>query len=127
MARRVLLIVLSRPGAFERLFDTGRRLMVALEGILAAYGVEGRVVGEPPLFDVVFTQGAVSNHRDMLAGNTRMLKRFNALLGEIGILKADSKFYVSTAISDEDITRTIAAMDDAISRLVRECDEGLVP
>ena len=119
--------VLSRPGAFERLFDTGRRLMAALEEILAANGVEGRVVGESPLFDVVFTHGAIGNHRDMLAANTAMLKRFNALLRENGVLKADSKFYVSTAIRDEDITRTIAAMDDAVGRLVRECDASLLP
>ena len=116
--------VLSRPGVFERLFDTGRRLMAALERILAANGIDARVVGEPPLFDVVFTHGAVSNHRDMLAGNTAMLKRFNALLLENGVLKADSKIYVSTAIDDEDIARTIAAMEDAIARLARERDAG---
>ena len=119
--------VLSRPGAFDRLFDTGRRLMAALEGILAANGIDARVVGEPPLFDVVFTHGAVNNHRDMLTGNAAMLKRFNALLGESGVLKADSKIYVSMAINDEDITRTIAAMEDAISRLARERDAGLLP
>ncbi len=119
--------VLARPGAFDLLYATGRRLMTALEGILAAHGIAARVVGEPPLFDVVFTHGAVSNHRDMLAGNASMLKRFNALLAEQGILKADTKIYVSTAINDEDITRTIAAMDDAVGRLARECDAGLVP
>ncbi len=119
--------VLSRPGTFERLFDTGGRLMTALEDILAANGIEGRVIGEPPLFDVVFTQGTVSNHRDMLAANSTMLKRFNALLGENGVLKADSKIYVSTAISDEDITRTVAAMEDAISRLAQERHAGLLP
>ena len=119
--------ILSRPGVFDRLFDTGRRLMTALKGILATNGVEGRVVGEPPLFDVVFTHGAVSNHRDMLAANATMLKRFNALLRENGVLKADSKFYVSTAVGDEDIFRTIAAMDDAIGRLARERDAGLLP
>ncbi len=116
--------VLSRPGAFERLFETGRRLMAALEGVLAANGIDARVVGEPPLFDVVFTPGAVRNHRDMLAGSAAMLKRFNALLKENGVLKADSKFYVSMAIDDEDIPRTIAAMDDAIGRLARECEAG---
>ena len=62
----------------------------------------------------------------MLSGNAAMLKRFNALLMENGVLKADSKIYVSTAIDDEDITRTIAAMEDAVGRLARECHAGHV-
>src|SRR5437016_977075 len=47
--------ILKRPGAYERIFATGRELMGALGELLKANGVTAQVIGEPPLFDAVFS------------------------------------------------------------------------
>ena len=46
--------ILRRPGAYERLFATGRELMGALAELLKREALPAQVTGEPPLFDVVF-------------------------------------------------------------------------
>jgi glutamate-1-semialdehyde 2,1-aminomutase len=109
--------VLRRPGTYERLFDTGRMLMSALAERLSAAGFEAQVVGEPPLFDVVFAAGNLQNYRDTLRGNAEHLTRFNALLRERGILKGTSKYYLSTSLTEVDIQHTLEAWDGAISAM----------
>ena len=83
--------ILRRPGAYERLFATGRELMGTLAELLKAHGVTAQVTGEPPLFDVVFSAEPVRDYRGTLRGDAEMLRRFNALLRERGILKGESE------------------------------------
>ena len=49
--------VLKQPGVYEQVFRTGRTLMSALSEILRKAGIKATVVGEPPLFDVLFKIG----------------------------------------------------------------------
>jgi glutamate-1-semialdehyde 2,1-aminomutase len=112
--------ILSRPGTYERFFDTGNRLMTALAAKLDAAGFEAQVVGVAPMFDVVFAGGAMDNHRDVLRGDAKLAARLNTLLKERGVLKSAVKYYVSTAIDDSDVAQTIAAWDSAIDQLAAE-------
>jgi glutamate-1-semialdehyde 2,1-aminomutase len=75
------------------------------------------VVGEDPLFDVVFTDEPVHDYRGVLTQNRELLRRFNAELLARGILKASSKMYVSLAHSAADVEQTLTA--------VREVFEGM--
>jgi glutamate-1-semialdehyde 2,1-aminomutase len=112
--------ILRRPGAYERIFATGRELLSALAELLKANGVIGQVIGEPPLFDVVFCSEPARDYRGTLRGNAEMLRRFNALLRERGVLKGDSKYYVSLAHTPEDIRHTCEAWASAIEVLVAD-------
>ncbi len=77
------------------------------------------VTGEPPLFDVVFGVSEVRNYRDTLKGDTEMMRTFNRLLRERGILKGESKYYISLAHDAADIRFTKDAWADAIKELVK--------
>jgi glutamate-1-semialdehyde 2,1-aminomutase len=110
--------ILRRPGSYERIFATGRELMETLSELLRRSGVAAQVVGEPPLFDVVFTSEPIRDYRGTLRGNADMLRRFNALLRERGILKGESKYYVSLAHTPEDIRFTREAWASALAVLV---------
>jgi glutamate-1-semialdehyde 2,1-aminomutase len=112
--------ILHRPGAYENLFETGRTLMNGLSEKLEAAGIEARVIGEPPLFDVYFTSGEIRNYRDTLRGDKQKAARFNALVRERGILKGESKYYVSTALEPADIQQTLDAWDHAIAVMKNE-------
>jgi glutamate-1-semialdehyde 2,1-aminomutase len=110
--------ILRRPGAYERLFATGRELMGTLADLLERSGLPAQVTGEPPLFDVVFTGKPVRDYRGTLRGDAETMRRFNALLRERGILKGESKYYVSLAHTQEDIRHTCDAWASAIEALV---------
>jgi glutamate-1-semialdehyde 2,1-aminomutase len=110
--------ILRRPGAYDQIFATGRELMGALAELLKRNGLTAQVTGEPPLFDVVFSNEPVRNYRGTLRGDADMLRRFNALLRERGVLKGESKYYVSLAHTPEDIRHTRDAWASAIEALL---------
>ena len=71
------------------------------------------------MFDVVFSDASVSNYRDFIRGDSVKAKRFNLLLREKGILKPESKFYVSLALDKKDLSQTAEAINYASSNLLR--------
>jgi len=109
--------ILKRPGTYERIHATGRELMGALGELLKRAGIAAQVTGEPPLFDIVFTDEPIRDYRSTLSGDADLMRRFNALLRERGILKGESKYYISLAHTDQDIKDTIGMWKDAIAEL----------
>lgn len=109
--------ILKRPGAYEQVFATGRTLMAALSDLLQRSGFKAQVIGEPPLFDILFTDQPVKDYRDTLKADTAILKRFNQLLRARGLMKGESKYYVSLAHTQADIDHTIGAWTDALKEL----------
>lgn len=109
--------VLRHPSAYERLFATGRTLMEGLQARLDKAGVKARVIGVPPLFDVVFADGEMRDYRDTARGDAQMMRRFNQVLRENGVFKGDSKFYISLAHDEHDIAAALTAFDAAAKAL----------
>lgn len=109
--------VLKRPGTYEGVFANGRRLMATLSELLKKHGVKAQVIGEPPLFDIIFTDQPIKDYRDTLKADTAMLKRFNQALRARGIMKGDSKYYVSVAHTQADIDHTIGAWEEALQEI----------
>lgn len=109
--------VLKRPGTYEGVFANGRRLMDTLSELLKKHGVKAQVIGEPPLFDIIFTDQPIKDYRDTLKADTAMLKRFNQALRARGIMKGESKYYVSVAHTQADIDHTIGAWEEALKEI----------
>ncbi|WP_136658018.1 aminotransferase class III-fold pyridoxal phosphate-dependent enzyme [Nitratireductor sp. XY-223] len=112
--------ILRRPGAYDRLRRSGETLMTAMTGALTKAGVDHRIVGDPTLFDVVFTARDVRDYRDVFAADAGLNARFNAALRAKGIFKSPGKLYPSLALSDEDIAQTVDAIDFAAYELCRQ-------
>jgi len=108
--------ILKRPGAYERIFKTGRALMEGYTQALKDIRIKAVVLGDAPMFDVVFTEREVRDYRTAL-GDEATMKRCNLLLRERGILKSDSKYYISTVHTDEDVRFTLDAFASAIREL----------
>lgn len=115
------LAVLKRPGAYEGVFATGRELMAGFARAIEGAGVAAQVIGVPPLFDVAFRAGEIADYRGWLAQDAEMQKRFNRAMLEAGVLKGESKFYVSLAHDAADVRLTLEAFARAIEQaMVRE-------
>jgi glutamate-1-semialdehyde 2,1-aminomutase len=106
--------VLRAPGTYERAFATGERLIEALSGMIRERGLPAQVIGEPVLFDIIFAEGPVFDYRSGLHQDFDAMRRFNLALRGEGVLKGDTKFYVSTAHDDADVAKTVAAFRVAL-------------
>jgi glutamate-1-semialdehyde 2,1-aminomutase len=109
--------IMKRAGAYERLWGTGRKLMDALGRILKDAKVPCTIVGEAPMFDVVFTEGPVYDYRSYFKGNADLARRFNQSLLRQGVLKSEGKYYISIAHDDRDVAHTIKAWETAAREL----------
>jgi glutamate-1-semialdehyde 2,1-aminomutase len=108
--------ILKRPGAYDRIFKTGHALMEGYAEILKRNRITARVVGDAPMFDVIFTDREVKDYRSAMGDEAKM-KRLNLLLRQRGILKGESKYYISLAHTDEDVAFTLDAFAAAIAEL----------
>ncbi|MDP6064960.1 MAG: aspartate aminotransferase family protein [SAR202 cluster bacterium] len=109
--------VLRREGTYERLFATGNRLKEALTRLLYEAEMPAQVVGEAPMFDVIFTDHKITNYRSLLDRDQPKVMRFTDLLRERGIFKNHGKYYVSTTHGDAEVEQTISAWKSALEAL----------
>ena len=112
--------ILRRPGAYEHARKIGTALMDGIRSAFAPTGIPFQIVGHWSMFDIVFTDQPVRDYRDVFHADKARLGRFNALLRERGVLKSDSKFYLSHAHTNDDVAQTIAAAQYAAETMSRE-------
>lgn len=94
--------ILRRDGQYDRLRANGQRLIDMAAAALNAQGIAHRIVGDPTLFEIVFTDGNVRDYRDVLLSDTGRADLFNKVLVQEGIFKAAGKTYPSLALTEED-------------------------
>ena len=110
---------LRTPGIYEQTFMRGRRLRQGFQRALEQSEIPAQVIGHDTVFDIYFTEDdkPISNYRDTMKADKQKMIRLNGLLLERGIFKGETKYYISTAHSDDDIERTIDAFTDALEAL----------
>ena len=111
--------VLRQKGTYERLFATGRAIKEGLQRLLDEAEIPARVSGEAPMFDVFFGDVDVVDYRSTLKADKARMLRFNDLLLKRGVFKGETKYYVSTAHSQEDVDLTLEAFASAIDGLTQ--------
>ena len=106
---------LRRPGAYEKLFATGARLRDGLAALARRHGMPAQVSGEPPVFDIIFTDRPIVDYRATLTADRRRIALFNEECLKRGVVKAVNKIYVSLAHSERDIDETLGVFDAALA------------
>ena len=107
---------LRKPGAYDRLHGTGRALMKGLGELLARRGLPAQVVGEPVVFDVLFTPDPVTDYRSLQKADGTKARVLTTELIKRGVVKNTQKMYMSTAHTDADVAKTLNAFEDALKR-----------
>jgi glutamate-1-semialdehyde 2,1-aminomutase len=108
---------LRKPGAYETIHGTGKRLMAGLTELVRKAGLPAQVVGEPVVFDVVFTDEPVVDYRSLQKADAALGRAFTTELIKRGVLKNSQKMYVSLVHSREDVAQTLQACEDALKAL----------
>jgi glutamate-1-semialdehyde 2,1-aminomutase len=110
--------ILRRPGAYDTIFATGRALWAGMQAALDAAGLEAMIIGEPVMFDALFTSSkTITDYRGTIDVDKAASKRFNALLRQNGVFKSDGKMYISLAHDEQDVRDSIAAFRTAATAL----------
>jgi glutamate-1-semialdehyde 2,1-aminomutase len=109
--------ILRRPGAYEGLRQTGQTLMELIGTHLAEAGIAHQIVGDPTLFDVIFSDRPVRDYRDVLQADAGRNAAFNKALRGAGVFKSPGKLYPSLAIDDQDLEWTDRAVREAAAKV----------
>ena len=81
------------------------------------HGLAPQVSGEPPVFDLFFTDRPIVDYRATLTADRDRLKQFNQELVKRGVVKAVNKIYVSLAHTDKDVDETLGIFDQVLAVL----------
>ena len=111
---------LRKPGAYETLHGTGRRLMAGLAELAQKSGLPAQVVGEPVVFDILFTAEPVTDYRSLQRADGALARTFTTELIKRGVVKNTQKMYMSLAHTDADVAKTLQACEDALKVLPRK-------
>ncbi|NER82957.1 MAG: glutamate-1-semialdehyde 2,1-aminomutase [Leptolyngbya sp. SIO1D8] len=112
--------ILQRPGAYEQLEASTKKL---IDGLLAAARDNGHTVcggNISAMFGMFFTEGPVNNYEDAKKADTEKFSRFHRGMLEEGVYLAPSQYeagFTSLAHTDEDIDNTIAAAREVLANL----------
>ena len=108
---------LRKPGAYDTIHGTGKRLMAGLTELAHKAGLPAQVVGEPVVFDLLFTEEPVVDYRSLQKADGARGKAFTTELIKRGVVKNSQKMYVSLVHSAEDVATTLQACEDALKAL----------
>jgi len=110
---------LREPGAYETIHGTGKRLMAGLRELVERSGLPAQVVGEPVVFDIIFSGEPITDYRSLQKADGALARAFTTELIKRGVVKNTQKMYVSLVHSEADVARTLEACEDALKTLPR--------
>ena len=110
---------LRRPGTYARLHGTGVKVRDGLREAVRRRGLAAQVIGEPPVFDILFTDREVVDYRTSLTADRTRIRLFNDACLRRGVVKAVNKIYVSLAHDDADVAHTLEVFDQALAEVAR--------
>ncbi len=115
-----VLDILERPGTYEQLEGTGRRLAEGLEGAARKAGIPATLNRVGSMMTLFFGEGKVDNFDDAAGCDTTRFARYHAAMLEKGVYLAPSAFeatFVSLAHTNQDIDRAVSAAEDVLGSL----------
>ncbi len=105
--------ILRRPGQYEKLRAFGHSIMDMLSRHLSDAGQPHQIVGDPTLFDIVFSDRPIRDYRDVLQADATKNTVFNNALRRHAVFKAPGKTYPCLALTDADLEITESAIAKA--------------
>jgi len=115
-----LKILSTNESIYEELKRKGDRLRKGLLDIVQDRGTSAQVSGLGSMFQIFFTKNAILDYQSTQTSNTNQFMKYQQQLIKKGIFVPPSQFetcFVSSAHTDEDLSKSLEAMDSAIASL----------
>lgn len=117
-AGRAFLRAVRRPGVYAPFLARAESLKAGLREIIGRRGLKAQVVGEGPLWHLVFTDQRTWDYRTSLAGDRKRLMAFHHGLLEEGIfVRPGGGHYFSMMHTDTDVAATLVAAERVLDRI----------
>ncbi len=116
-ATRATIETLQSTDAFDRIERMGRTLMDGVAKVCADRGVAVQVMGVPAMFGLFFSDQIPRDFRDVGAHDVDLYSRVARGMIRRGVFPCDDArepWFLSSALSDEDVALTLAAFDEAL-------------
>jgi glutamate-1-semialdehyde 2,1-aminomutase len=109
---------LARPGVMPSMHASAEALKEGLRAVVRAKGGNAQVVGAGPLWDIVFADGPVRDHRTAERADKRKhLALHQGLIANGVMVRVGGRSYFSTAHAAGEIEHTIKAAEAALAGL----------
>ena len=106
---------LARPGVMEKFHGFAEDLKAGLRDIVRQSAAPAQVVGAGPLWDIVFAEGPIRDHRSAARADSRRHRRFHLGLVEQGVMvRVGGRSYFSTAHKEREVEFTLRAAAAAL-------------
>ena len=112
--------ILRRDGAYATLRQNGKTVISHVHDTLGQTGINYQIVGDPTLFEIVFTDAPPKNYRDVKRGNGQQATVWNSALRNHGVFKSPGKTYPSLVLSNDDLDLTKEAMVQAANAIAEK-------
>lgn len=109
--------ILKQQDSYKKLFSIGTQIQDILRTELDKTEIAYQVVGEPTLFDILFTDVNVTDYRSTQIADKAKNTHFNQILRDNGVFKSPGKLYPSLAITESDLALTNHAIHKAAASL----------
>jgi glutamate-1-semialdehyde 2,1-aminomutase len=112
---------LEKAGTYERLYAMGDRIIREIEQLGQEFSIPLKVGGEGPVLQVLFTESeAILNYETMLYANKARAYTFGVEMIRRGFfISPFEKIYLSTAHTDDDLDRMLAAAREVLRDEIR--------
>jgi glutamate-1-semialdehyde 2,1-aminomutase len=120
MAAGIATLRLLTPDAYVHLTRIGKRLVDGMADVFRRHGAPHTVASAGSMVGFFFADGPVTDLAGAKRSDTELYARFFHAMLDRGFYFAPSQFeagFVSLAHTDDDVDRTIAAADDALSEV----------
>ncbi|WP_456465385.1 glutamate-1-semialdehyde 2,1-aminomutase [Persephonella sp.] len=112
--------ILKEKNPYQELDNKGKKLEDGFKQLIDKYGIKATVNRVGSMITMFFTDKEVKNFNDAKSSDLELFNRFYRLMLEKGVYLAPSQFeasFLSTAHSDEDINKTLNAVEDTFKQL----------
>jgi glutamate-1-semialdehyde 2,1-aminomutase len=110
----------NKNGIYKKLENNGNKIRNGLQDIIRDKGISAQVNGLTSMFQIFFTDEDVIDYKTAKSSDIVNFMSYQKHLMNNGVFIPPSQFetcFISTAHTDEDITKTLEAMNQAISVL----------
>src|SRR5579862_832714 len=122
-AANATLDFLAQPGIYDGLLARSERLMLGIRDRMKAAGLQTRVIGIGPVFQLWFTDSHIRNYRDAVHHARKDLFRiwWEEMMQQGVLFHPDAfeNLFVSFAHTEEDVELTLKAVDRALLGMLR--------
>jgi len=112
--------ILIEKNPYPELDKKGQALEEGMNQLIQKYGIKATVNRVGSMITMFFTDKEVKNFADAKSSDLELFNRFYKLMLEKGVYLAPSQFeasFLSTAHSDEDINKTLNAIEDTFKEI----------